>query len=87
MRKRRLRGEGIRTVWGGLIEMFKVIGRLIVCRCRRRFGEGGQIELGPHQAVRRVPPVASWEIKAVERLVRERRLLRRTRVSVVGRPT
>jgi Ni/Fe-hydrogenase subunit HybB-like protein len=36
--------------------------------------------------VRRVPSVSAWEIRAVERLVRERRLLR-TRVSVVGRPS
>jgi Ni/Fe-hydrogenase subunit HybB-like protein len=35
--------------------------------------------------VRRVPWVSTWEMKAVERLVRERRLLR-TRVSVIGRP-
>ena len=37
-------------------------------------------------AQRWVPSVATWEIKAVGRLVRERRVLR-TRVSVVGRPS
>jgi hypothetical protein len=37
-------------------------------------------------AHRLVPSVVTWEIRAVERLVRERRLLR-TRVSVVGRPS
>jgi molybdopterin-containing oxidoreductase family membrane subunit len=37
-------------------------------------------------AARWVPSVATWELKAVQRLVRERRLLR-TRVSVVGRPS